>query len=71
MNSKLDTLLAYTCYSEKVFKEEYDGEPLCPGICMNEDCDHVEDVVSDELNGWCEICSTKSVRSGMVLLGEQ
>jgi hypothetical protein len=42
---------------------------VCPGICMNEGCDFVTDVEPDQDAGWCELCNTNTVKSGLMLAG--
>ena len=41
----------------------------CPGICMNKGCDYTTEVEPDQDAGYCENCGTRSVKSGLVLLG--
>jgi hypothetical protein len=36
---------------------------------MNEGCDFVTDVEPDQDAGWCELCNTNTVKSGLMLAG--
>jgi hypothetical protein len=40
-----------------------------PGICMNPGCLYTAEVEPDQRQGWCEVCGTTTVRSGIVLAG--
>ena len=41
---------------------------ICPGICMNNDCDSVYHYEPDQTEGYCEECGTNSVVSYQELL---
>jgi hypothetical protein len=42
-------------------------DSVCPGICMNEDCDYSTEVEPDCSDGYCEICDSQTVKSGLIL----
>jgi hypothetical protein len=42
---------------------------VCLAICMNPDCSYTEDLEPDQEEGWCEECSTNSMKSGLILAG--
>ena len=44
-------------------------DSVCPGICMNEGCDYSTEVEPDQDKGFCEICGTQTVKSGLMLMG--
>jgi hypothetical protein len=44
-------------------------EPTVPAICMNETCDHTEDMEPDQTVGWCPECSMNTVCSCLKLAG--
>ncbi len=39
------------------------------GVCMNDGCDYTTKVEPDSEEGWCEVCQSNTVCSGMVLAG--
>lgn len=39
----------------------------CEGICMN--CEFTKEVEPHQDKGYCEICETKTVKSGLILAG--
>ena len=43
------------------------SDSVSPGICMNDGCDYTTEVEPDQDRGWCEACSTNSVKSALVL----
>lgn len=53
--------------------EEMAESALCdsvaPAICVNPDCDYSTDMEPDQTAGYCEACGTRTVVSGLVLLG--
>jgi len=67
--SKLDLLAREWGMKTSEFVEEYALDDVVPGICMNPDCDYTTEVEPDQRQGWCEVCGTTSVRSGIVLAG--
>lgn len=42
---------------------------VCPGICMNDGCNYTTNVEPDQNRGYCEICETNTVKSGLLLMG--
>ena len=38
-----------------------------PSICTNEGCNYTCDMEPDQEEGWCDECSTNSMKSGLVL----
>jgi hypothetical protein len=67
--SKLDSLAEEWGFTVAEFIEEYALDDVVPGICLNPGCDYTTEVEPDQREGWCEICGTTSVRSGVVLAG--
>ena len=67
--SKLETLAEEWGFSVAEFIEEYALDDVVPGICMNPGCLYTTEVEPDQRQGWCEICGTTSVRSGIVMAG--
>lgn len=49
--------------------EELITDSVCPGICMNSDCDYSTEVEPDCSTGYCEECGTQSVQSLFILMG--
>lgn len=47
--------------------DEFVLEVICPGICINEECEYIIYVGSDTDNSLCEICQTETVVSAFVL----
>ena len=39
------------------------------GICITKDCDYTTPVEPDQGRGFCEVCRTRTVKSGLVLAG--
>lgn len=67
--SKLDLLARAWGMKTREFIEEYALDDVVPGICLNPGCDYTTEVEPDQRQGWCEVCGTTSVRSGIVLAG--
>jgi len=67
--SKLDCLARTWSLTVAEFIETYALDEVVPGICMNQDCDYVAEVEPDQREGFCEECSTRSIRSGLILAG--
>ena len=40
-----------------------------PAICMNTGCEHTCGMEPDQDRGWCDECSTNSMKSALVLAG--
>ena len=67
---KLEMLVQYEGFDcEYDFLEEFHIESCVPGICANDNCDYTTFVEPDQDRGYCEICSTCSVVSGLMLAG--
>ena len=66
---KLDVLAEEWGFSVTEFIEEYALDDVVPGICLNPGCEYTTEVEPDQRQGWCEICGTTSVRSGIALAG--
>ena len=49
--------------------EEATCDSVCPGICMNPDCDYTTEVEPDSDSGWCEECKANTVKSALMLAG--
>lgn len=68
--SKLNILAEIEGYNDYMdLLDEYITDSVCPGICTNIECNYTCEVEPDQNKGWCEICNTNSVSSGMVLAG--
>lgn len=68
--SKLENLAQNEGFSTpEQFLQEYAFDSVCPGICINPGCDYTTEVEPDNGKGWCELCGTQTVKSGMVLAG--
>ena len=67
--SKLDSLAEEWGFTVQEFIEEYALDDVVPGICLNLGCDYTTTVEPDQRQGWCEVCGTTSVRSGIALAG--
>jgi hypothetical protein len=70
MSSKFSLLIEIEGYDDSLaFLEEVSTDSVCPGICMNPDCDYTTEVEPDCRNGYCEECNTQTVKSALVLVG--
>lgn len=49
--------------------EELITDSVCPGICMNPNCDYSTEVEPDCSSGYCEECDTQSVQSLFIIMG--
>ena len=65
--SKLDELADEWGLTVGEFIERYALDDAVPGICMNSGCLFTAEVEPDQRQGWCEVCCTTTVRSGIVL----
>jgi hypothetical protein len=65
--SKLDELADEWGLSVGEFIERYALDDAVPGICMNPGCLYTAEVEPDQRQGWCGVCCTTTVRSGIVL----
>ena len=67
---KLDKLIDIEGYeSLEEMAEAVFSDSVSPGICMNDGCDYTTEVEPDQDRGWCDECSTNSVKSALVLAG--
>lgn len=67
--SKFEDLLETQGMSQEEFIDVYMLDSVVPGICMNLECNYTCDVEPDQHKGHCENCGTKTVKSGIMLLG--
>jgi hypothetical protein len=49
--------------------ETYFLDSTAPGICMNPGCTFTAEYEPNQEAGWCDECSTQSVRSVLILSG--
>jgi hypothetical protein len=49
------------------FIEDYCLDSTVPGICMNAGCNYTDEVEPDQLEGWCEVCDSNTVKSLLLL----
>jgi len=67
---KINTLIKLEGYkSEEDFVLNNMISSIVPGICNNPGCDATYEYEPDQDMGWCENCDTKTVKSGLVLMG--
>lgn len=45
------------------------ADSVCPAICMNEGCDYIAPMETDQEEGYCERCSGNNMVSVLVLAG--
>ena len=45
------------------------ADSVCPAICMNEGCDYVAPMETDQEEGYCENCGSNTMVSMLVLVG--
>lgn len=68
--TKLDLLISDEGFDTlDEFLEAWALDSVCIGICMNPGCDYTAEVEPDQEKGWCELCETNTVQSGLVLAG--
>jgi len=67
--SKLDELADQWGLSVGEYIERYALDDVVPGICMNRGCLYTTEIEPDQRQGWCEVCGTTTVCSGIVLAG--
>jgi len=65
---KMQDLSESYAMSLEEMMEQATFDSLAPSICMNEDCDYTTDMEPDQDKGWCEVCSTNSVKSILCLM---
>jgi hypothetical protein len=44
------------------------ADSVCPAICINEGCDYISPMESDQEEGYCEKCSSNTMVSVLVLV---
>ena len=44
-------------------------DSVSPAICMNEECDFTCEMEGDQDHGWCDECSTNTMKAALVLAG--
>jgi hypothetical protein len=67
---KLQKLIQIEGYDDELaLLQDAVMDSVCPAICMNPGCDHTADLEPDQDRGWCEVCSTNSMKSALVLAG--
>ena len=67
---KLDKLVELKGFKDDdELAKEFMFDSLCPGICMNPNCDCIYITGADQRNGWCDNCKTDSVESVLSLMG--
>ena len=49
--------------------EQASSDSICPGICVNKDCDYTTEVEPDCSQGYCEECDSNTVKSALILAG--
>ncbi len=70
MTSKIDILARDWGYrTPEDMAEDYIFEGVNPAICMNDGCHYSTEMEPDQDGGWCESCSTNTLKSVSVLLG--
>lgn len=68
--NKLQQLTEIEGYSDPIdMIEEHFTDTMCPGICVNPECDYTTSVEQDCRAGWCEECGTQTVVSAFELAG--
>ena len=68
--TKLEVLADFEGYSDVMnMLEENVADSICPGICINRDCEYTVGVEPDCYDGYCEECGTQTVRSALALAG--
>ena len=55
--------------TQEEFLEQYCFDSIVPAICMNDGCNATYEYEPDCTKGWCDECQTKSVQSGLIILG--
>lgn len=66
---KLKQLSELEGVSELVLLERAVIDSNCKGICINDGCTYTTEIEPDQCGGYCEICSTHTVHSCLVLAG--
>jgi len=67
---KLQKLLEIEGFKdEQELAEAVMTDSVCPGICMNPDCNYTTEVEPDQAHGYCESCDTQTVKSAVMIMG--
>jgi hypothetical protein len=53
--------------AELLARSTFDSVVLA--ICTNPDCDYTAEMEPDQGTGWCEMCESNTVASGLILAG--
>ena len=64
---KLEILLDEYGLTGDEFLDRYVTDSVIPGICMNSHCQYIAEYEPDQSHGWCEVCGTETVCSGLIL----
>jgi len=68
--SKLNDLASIEGFEDPMdMLEEAVYDSVVPAICMNPGCEYTTGMEPDQDQGWCEACSTNTVKSCLVLAG--
>ena len=69
-NPKLHTLAEYEGFADVIeFLEANSTDSVVPAICVNEDCNAVDEMEPDQDRGFCDECGTQTKKSALVLAG--
>ena len=66
---KLDSLLKSAGMDMESYMRAATFDSVCMGICVNVGCSYTTSGETDMSHGLCETCGTKTVKSGMVIMG--
>ena len=70
MSDKMQELCDIEGVADEIeYLEEFGHDTIAPGICTNPSCDYTISVEQDCGNGWCGLCKTFTVKSGIMILG--
>ena len=70
MTNVLQTLAQDWGYDEpEAMVEDYIFDGVMPAICTTPNCGYSTEMEPDQSHGWCENCSTNTVKSAAVLMG--
>ncbi len=67
--TKFEKLCEVEGVDQDGYLSQWGHDSVVPGICANDGCDYTCDVEPDSDGGWCEVCDTNTVKSGLILLG--
>lgn len=69
-SAKLDMLIDIAGFGDEMSAlEAWVEDGASDGICMNIGCNYVTSVEPDCCDGYCEVCNTPTVASGLVIAG--